>query len=135
MTLSQEFPCHIKLLRPLSALFFSLFFVCFFVAVVLFFCCLVAFWLQVHDERMGLPQMNWFSCGKNFGQIQFCKRGPRYVASNSFCKCLAKQPYPKFVQFWSNYEILRGFDFEKLLKIPKFSNLLNAKIISIEVNH
>ena len=38
------------------------------------------------------------------------------------------------IQFWPNYQILREFDFEKLLKICKFSNLLNAKIISIEVN-
>ena len=83
---------------------------------------------------MGLPQMNWFSCGENFGQIQFCNRGPKYVACNSFSKFIAKQPYAKFVQFWLNYEILRGFDFDKLLKIPKFSNLLNAKIFSIEVN-
>ena len=37
--------------------------------------------------------------------------------------------------FGQNYEVLRGFHFKKLLKIPKFSNLLNAKIISIEVNH
>ena len=58
MTLSQEFLCRTKLLSPLSILFFSLFFVCFFVAVVFFSCYLVAFWLQVHDKRMGLPQMN-----------------------------------------------------------------------------
>ena len=83
---------------------------------------------------MGLPQMNWFSCGENFGQIQFCKRGPKYVACNSFCKYLAKQPYAKFVQFLPNYQILRGFDLAKLIKIRKFSNLLNAKIISIEVS-
>ena len=40
--------------------------------------------------------------------------------------------YAKFVLFWPNYETLRGFNFEKLLKISKFSNLLNGKIISIE---
>ena len=88
----------------------------------------------MHNEQMGLPQMNWFSCGENFGQIQFCNRGPNYVACNSFCKFIAKQPHAKFVQFWPNYEILRGFDFEKSLKIPKFSNLTNAKIISIVIN-
>ena len=129
MTVSQDFPRHIKLLNPLRFLFFSLFFV--------FFCCccFVSFWFQVQNERMRQPQMNWFSCGKNFGQIQFFKRGPRYVACNSFCKYLTKQPYAKFVLFWPNCEILRRFDFEKSLKIPKFSNLLNGKIISIEVNH
>ena len=58
MTLYQEFPYRIKLLSSLSFLFFSLFFVVFFVVAVLFFCGLVAFCLQVHNERMGLPQMN-----------------------------------------------------------------------------
>ena len=66
---------------------------------------------------MGLPQIIWFSRGKIFGQIQFCKRGPRYVTCKSFYKYLPKQPHAKFVQFWPNHKILRGFDFEKLLKI------------------
>ena len=133
MALSQKFSCHITLLSPLSFLFVCSFFV-FFVAIVLLFCCLVAFRFQVHNERMGLPQINWFSYGENFDRIQFCKGGPTYVACNSFCKYLAIQPHAKFVLFWQNYEILRGFNFEKLLKVPKFSNLLNGKIISIEVN-
>ena len=125
MTLSQEFPCHIKLLSPLSFLFVCLFFVCFSVAVLLFLCCFVAFWLQVHNEKMVLPQMNRFSYGKKFIQNQFCKRGHKYVACNSFCKYLAKQPYAKFVQFWPNYQILRGFGIGKLIKILKFTTCEN----------
>ena len=129
MTLSQEFPCHIKLLSPLSFLFLFLCSLFLFFVVV---SCFSVVWLLFSCRCImnGRNYLKWtdFHVGKILVRFSFANENLNMLHVKAFANTFQN------IQFWPNYQILREFDFEKLLKICKFSNLLNAKIISIEVN-